>query len=273
YAGVVGCYNGFRTFGIKHGLYHLKPAHECEDREEMEKQLAHITLPSNTKIVMTGYGRVGHGAREIMALLPIKEVGSDSFMNDSFSTPVFTHLDVHQYNRRKADGGFDKGQFFTDPSGYESTFAPYCHVADMYVACHYWAEGAPFLFTREDVKDPKWKVSVVADISCDIDGPVASTLKPSTIADPIYGYNPHTESIDEVMKADNIAVMAVDNLPCELPKDASVDFGNELIKHVLPHLLGKDEQGIIANASETTLDGNLAENFKYLADYVAEAGS
>ena len=113
------------------------------------------------------------------------------------------------------------------------------------------------------------RLSVVADISCDIDGPVASTIRPSTIADPLYGYNPQTEKEADFMSADAIGVMAVDNLPCELPRDASKDFGNELVNNVIPHLLGDDPEKIIFRATETTLDGELNEPYKYLEKYVA----
>lgn len=267
YAGVVGCYNGFRTFGLKHNLYDLKPANQCDDRVEMEGELAKVKLPRNTKIALTGFGRVGHGAREIMSLVSIKEVESSAFLKESFDEPVFTHLDTEDYNVRTSEGGFDKREFYANGAGYESTFPQYCHEADMYMACHYWADGSPFLFTREDIKNPNWKTSVVADISCDIDGPVASTIRPSKIADPIYGYDPATESEIDFKTPGSIAVMAVDNLPCELPKDASEDFGNELIEHVLPCLLGEDLEGVIERASETDLEGNLTPGFSYLKDY------
>ncbi|MFZ6052902.1 NAD(P)-dependent oxidoreductase [Halocola ammonii] len=271
YAGVVGCYNGLRAFGKKHKIYDLKPAHECEDRKEMEGQLSKVELPKSTKFVLTGFGRVGHGAREILDLISIKEVESKDFLEKEFDQPVFTHLEVNEYNERIADGGFDKKEFYKDPAGYRSTFPRYCHQADMYIPCHYWAEGAPFLFTRQDAKHPDWKVSVVADISCDIDGPVASTLRPSTVADPFYGYDRYEEKETDFMAENAIGVMAVDNLPCELPKDASEDFGKELIKHVLPPLLGEDPDRIIGRASETNLEGELTDEFAYLEPYVASA--
>jgi alanine dehydrogenase len=269
YAGIVGCYNGFRTYGLKNDLYTLKPAHECDDRKEMEGELNKVELPSNTKIVMTGFGRVGHGAREIIELLPIKEVSPEEFLKESFDSAVFTHLHVDDYNERADGEEFNKKAFFEEGEGHVSTFPRYLKEADMYVACHFWKEGSPFIYTREDLKSKGIRTSVVADISCDIDGPVASTLRPSTISDPIYGYNPLTEKEDDFKKEDVIAVMAVDNLPCELPKDASEDFGNEFIKHILPALLGDDPTDIIARGSETTKDGELSPYFKYLEEYLA----
>ncbi len=267
YAGIVGCYNGLRTYGLKHGLYELKPAHQCEDRKEMEGELLKVRFIQGFKLVLTGFGRVGHGAREILDLLPIKEVDADTFLNADFDGPVFTHLGTDQYNARKSDGGFDKAEFYDDPSGYESTFPRFAHVADMYIACHFYGEGAPFLYTREDIRHPDWSIDTVADISCDIDGPVASTIQPSTIADPIYGYDPATEQVVDFRAENAIAVMAVDNLPCELPKDASEDFGEEFIKHVMPLLVNGDQDDILWRATETTLEGELTPHFAYLKDY------
>ncbi|WP_107038205.1 NAD(P)-dependent oxidoreductase [Brumimicrobium mesophilum] len=269
YAGIVGCYNGFRTYGLKHSLYNLKPAHQCVDRKEMESELCKIKLLKDTKIALTGFGRVGHGALEIMNMLPITEVSPEEFLEDVFNGPVFTHLGLADYIERNDGKEFDMEAFFEDGSGHKSNFPPYLHEADMYIACHYWENSSPFLVTREDLKNKNIRVSVIADISCDIDGPVASTIRPSTIADPIYGYDPINEQEVEFDNPNAIAVMAVDNLPCELPKDASIDFGNELIKSVFPALFGEDPQAIIERGSQTTKDGKLTYEFKYLADYVA----
>lgn len=198
----------------------------------------------------------------------IKEVSPEEFLNSDFDHPVYTVLGVEDYNKTTDGSEFDKKQFYADPTDkFESDFLKYAKVADMYIACHYWDNRSPFIFSREDAKDPDWNIKVVADVSCDIDCAVASTIEPSTIADPIYGYNTATESKDDFMKDDVIAVMAVDNLPCELPKDASVNFGEMFIEHVLQPLLGNDPENIIERASETK-DGKLTEHFAYLQDYV-----
>ena len=268
YAGIVGTYNGLLAFGKKHNSYNLKAANLCEDRVEMEAELAKVKLPSNAKIVLTGFGRVGHGAREILEKMKLKEVSSSEFLTKDFDQPVFTQLEVDDYFDRADGEPFDKFAFYESGEGHVSTFKRYLEVADMYIACHYWDSSSPFIFTRDDLKDPKNKISVVADISCDIDGPVASTIRPSTIADPLYGYNPITEAEDDYKKDGVICVMAVDNLPCELPKDASEDFGNELIKNIIPHLLGDDTDGVIARASQTNLQGHLTPRYQYLQNYV-----
>ena len=267
YAGIVGCYNGFLAYGLKHGLYSLKRANACEDRAEMEAQLENIKLPSNFKLVLTGSGRVGGGALEIIHKMGMKKVSPSDFLANSYNEPVYTQLNVADYNKRKDEAAFIKKEFFNDPTGYESDFLKYAQTANMYVACHYWDSRAPFIFTREDAKNQNWNISVVADVSCDIDCAVASTLRPSTIADPLYGYNPITEKEDDFYANNTIGVMAVDNLPCELPKDASVDFGKMFIEHVLEPLRGNDPDNIIARASETK-DGQLTSYFSYLEDYV-----
>lgn len=268
YAGIVGCYNGLRLFGLKHELFNLKKATECENRVELEEELKKVVLPSNTKIVLTGFGRVGYGAREIMDLLPIMEVSPEEFLNETFSEPVFTHLEVEDYFARKDGSEFDKKHFYANGGEYKSVFGEYAKAADMYIACHYWSSSSPVILPAEELRQPDLRLKVVADISCDVAGPIASTIRSSSIADPIYGYNPQTESEDDFMKAGNIAVMAVDNLPCELPKDASEDFGNELIKHIFPALFNEDPDNIIGRATETTAEGELSEFFEYLSDYV-----
>ncbi len=136
----------------------------------------------------------------------------------------------------------------------------------MYIAGHFYGNDAPYFYTREDAKHPNFRIRLVSDISCDIDGPVASTIEPSTIADPIYGYNPETESVDSIDKENVIAVMAVDNLPCELPKDASDHFGSVLMENIIPALFSYDENDIIVRAT-ICKDGKLGENFEYLSDY------
>jgi saccharopine dehydrogenase (NAD+, L-lysine forming) len=267
YAGIVGAYNGFLAWGKKMGTFDLKPANLCEDRKEMESELAKVKLPSNFKMVITGSGRVGGGAIETISHVAIKEVEPSAFLTHEFNEPVYTVLGVEHYNKAKDNSEFDKGLFYKDPSHFVSNFMPYALKSDMYMACHYWDNKAPYIFTRQDAKHPEWKIKVVADISCDVDCAVACTIQASTIADPIYGYDPVSESVTDYTKEGVIAVMAVDNLPCELPKDASVDFGEMFINNVLEPLLGNDPKGIIDRASETK-EGKLTPHFAYLQDYV-----
>lgn len=268
YAGIVGCYNGFRTFGLKHKLYSIKSANSCVNRLEVEEELKKVVLPPDTKIILTGYGRVGHGAREILDLLPIKEVTAEEFMTRTFNMPVYTQLEVEDYYARQDGTPFDKKDFYTYPEKYKSTFSRFISEADMYIPCHFWNNNSPYILTKEDLRLEDIRLSVVADVSCDIDEPIGCTIRSSSIIKPIYGYNPETENEDDFMKEGVIAVMAVDNLPCELPLDASQDFGNELIKHIFPALFVDDPDNIIGRGSETTLNGTLTPYFEYLTDYV-----
>lgn len=273
YAGIVGCYNGLLAYGKKHDLYDLKPAHECFDRKELEAELKKVNLPKDTKFVLTGKGRVGNGALEILKLIDIERISCKDIETKEFEGPVYAVLGVSEYNEHQEGQPFNRKEFYEDASNYKSTFPRLLSKIDMYIPCHYWDSKAPYIFTRDDLKRDDLRLSVVADISCDIDGPVASTLRPSTIADPLYGYSPQSEKEVDFMDKNAIGVMAVDNLPCELPRDASEDFGNELIKNIFPALLGGDDpQEILHRASETTLEGELNEPFEYLEGYVKGEG-
>lgn len=267
YAGIVGAYNALRGYGIRKGLFSLKPANECYDYAELKEQLKNVQFDQPVKIVLTGLGRVGGGAIEVMEHAGVKEVSYDAYLNDSFEGPVFAKLSVCEYNKKSDGSTCIQEEFFSDPDGYESDFMRFAVISDIYIACHFWDSAAPFIFTRDDMKHPEWKIDMVGDVSCDIDGPVACTLRPSTIADPFYGYDPASES--EVGFDDaHIGVMAVDNLPCELPRDASEDFGQALIEKVLDHLVNEDREGIIEGAT-ICKDGQLTEQFAYLSDYAA----
>ena len=267
YAGIVGCYNGLRAYGIKSGAYELKPAHECFDRKELELELKKVVPPANFKIALTGLGRVATGAIEILDLIALKKVTPNELLNNTYDEAVFAQLNVKDYNARNDGQEFEKRDFYEDPTDYYSTFPRFLEKIDLYIACHYWDSRAPFLFTREDLKSNQLQTNIVADISCDIDGPVASTLRPSTIADPLYGYDPLTESETDFKQENSIGVMAVDNLPCELPKDASEDFGKELVEKIIPPLLENDPEDIIGRAT-ITKNRKLTEHYSYLQNYL-----
>ena len=266
YAGIVGCYNGFLAQGKRTQSYDLKPANLCDDRKEMESELTKIKLEP-IKIVLTGSGRVGNGIIELINLIGIKEVSKEQFLNESFDQAVYVQLNTLDYNIRIDGSVSSKSDFYANPHLYKSDFLKYANVAEMFIAGHYYSADSPYLFTREQAKLSSFNIKTVADVSCDIDGPVACTIAPSTIANPIYGYNPLTELIDDITKPDVITVMAVDNLPCELPKDASEDFGAEMIKHILPCLLTEDPTNIIERATICE-NGKLTKHYKYLSNYV-----
>ena len=171
------------------------------------------------------------------------------------------------YNVRKDGAISDKQDFYQHPELYKSSFMKYAKEADIFIAGHYYSKDSPYLITKEDAKKSTFKIITVADISCDINGSIACTIHSSEIDVPVYGYNPITEKEDDFTKEGVIAVMAVDNLPSELPKDASVDFGNNLLENIFPILINEDKDDIIKNAT-ICQDGKLTPNFEYLRDYL-----
>ena len=267
YAGLVGAYNGFRALGLRDGLYSLPKVETLADLNAVKSELDKITVP-NIKILLTGTGKVAHGAKEILDHLGIKHISDALYLTSIFNEPVYCMADVMEYTKRKDGKVGEKFAFYKDPSDYESNFMPYAKETDYFIAGHFYGNNAPYLFTRDDAKHQDFKINLVADISCDIDGPVASTIRPSTIADPFYGYNPLTESETTFDDKDAITVMAVDNLPCELPKDASEGFGEAFLEHVIPAFFDEDHNRILERAQITTKEGGLTERFSYLKDYI-----
>lgn len=266
YAGIVGAYNGFRAYGLKYNSFTLPKAETLADQQELIAELRKIQLP-HIKVLLTGRGRVGNGAREILDGMGMRRVNVTEYLEEDFQEPVYCQIDASEYNKRKDGVRGNKADFFKNPMDYKSNFFRFAKVTDFYIAGHFYGQGAPYLYTREDAKQPEFKIKVVADISCDIDGPVATTIKPSTIADPIYGYDPQTESETNFIDTDAIAVMAVDNLPCELPRDASVGFGDAFLKNVIPAFFNEDKNGVLHRA-RMTQNGKLTERYSYLQDYV-----
>lgn len=266
YAGIVGAYNGFRALGLKNDSFQLPKAESLPDQKTLELELSKVNLP-NIKIVLTGKGKVGSGAKEILDAMKIKEVSVDDYLTTTFNEPVYTQIDVLDYNKRKDGRVIDKKDFYINPQEYNSDFMKFAKVSDMYIAGHFFGDGAPFIYTREDAKSADFNISVVADVSCDIDGPVATTIRPSTIADPIYGYHPGREEEVDFKDPEAVVVMAVDNLPCELPKDASEGFGDMFLEHVIPAFFNNDMDGVLERA-RMTQDGKLTTRYAYLQDYV-----
>lgn len=266
YAGLVGAYNGILAYGQRHELFDLKPAHQCFDLAEMKGHCGTLQLPA-IKIALTGNGRVSKGAMETLQAMNIEQVSPADFLAKDYDHAVFTQLRSADYNVRKDGAPYDSQSFFNKGEEYESGFAPFAKQADVLIAGAYWDIRQPVLFTKDDMRKDDFRIQVIADITCDIEGSIPSTKQPSTIDDPLYDYNPDTENLQRPLSgAKNVTVMAVDNLPNELPRDASDSFGRQLIDFVLPNLLGNDEKGMIAKASVTQV-GKLTEYFSYLQDF------
>lgn len=267
FAGIVGAYNGLLTYGKRYNLFELRRAYDCFDINELKLELRKINLPP-IKIVLTGAGRVAKGAMETLDTAGIRKVNPVDFLNKEYHEPVYTQLCSADYHERTAGGHFNREEFHSTPENYTSTFSKYTQTAQLLLGGAYWNPKAPVLFTKEEMKSPDFKIRVVADITCDIDGSIPSTKKSSTIEDPIYDYDPKTDSLFAPFSDESyITSMAVDNLPCELPRSASEEFGRDLIDRILKPLLTNDKEGIIKR-STVTENGKLTKQFKYLQDYV-----
>lgn len=271
FAGIVGAYNGLLAYGKKYKSYTLKPAHQCHDLEELWEELKKVTLPKGVKILLTGAGRVAKGAIEVLKKAKIRGVQENEYFVHH-EEPIFIQLDSDAYNEKidDADAEFDFQNFYDNPKQYDSTFYRFLPVTDILIAGAFWDPNAPVLFTEEDVQSEEFKIKVIADITCDIQGSVPTTLRSTTIDDGYYDIDRGSFTEKPAFSdKENITVMAIDNLPCEVPRDASKSFGDQLIKAVIPELLKGDNSEMIKKAT-IAKNGKLTSYFSYLTDYVQE---
>jgi alanine dehydrogenase len=268
WAGLVGTYNGIRAMCIRHKIPGLPHPQECRGLEDMMKKASSIRLPP-LRIAMTGDGRVAGGSEEMMSAFGIQKITLEDYLNKvNFEAPVYIQLDPEKYNRNKFGDAFKLPHFFTFPQDYTSNFSRFCDKTDVLIMAAYWDPRAPILFTSNHLKDNSFRIRVIADITCDLNGSVPTTIRTTTFKDPYFDYNPLTGREEQAFSDPaNITVMAIDNLPCGLPMEASMDFGYNLIKNVLPLLLYSDNENIIARATIAE-EGKLTANFHYLADWV-----
>jgi alanine dehydrogenase len=266
YAGIVGAYNSIRAFGIKFELFKLPRAETLSGKEALITHLKRLVLPP-LKFVITGTGKVGNGAKEVLDAIKIKEVSVENYLTKNYTQPVYTQIDVLEYNKRKDGQVLDFTDFYHNPKEYVSDFERFTKVSDIYITGHFHANEAPVILTQEMLQSNDCKIKVVADVSCDVNGPIVCTLRSSTIAEPLYGYFPSENKEVDVFHPAAVVVMAVDNLPCELPKDASEGFGEMFLEHVIPAFFNGDKDGILQRAKITT-KGKLTPRFSYLQDYV-----
>jgi saccharopine dehydrogenase (NAD+, L-lysine-forming) len=268
FAGIVGAYNGLWTYGKRYNTFTLRRAFDCFDVNDLKLELRKVNLPP-LKIILTGAGRVGKGAMETLDTAGIRKVSPADFLNQTFNEPVYVQLGSGDYHTRKDGGHFNREEFHKYPERYQSDFLKFTRVADILMAGAFWNPKAPVLFSKEDMMTSDFKIKVIADITCDIGGSIPSTKKASTIAEPIYDYNPSTDSTEPPLSNNKlVTVMAVDNLPCELPRSSSEEFGRDLIDKILPLFLNDDPDAILHRAT-ITKGGELTDTFTYLSDYAA----
>ncbi|PZX58021.1 NAD(P)-dependent oxidoreductase [Algoriphagus chordae] len=268
WAGIIGAYNAFWTYGKKTDLFDIKRANECVDLQDLHLELSKVQLPP-VKIILTGSGRVGNGAMEVLKSLKIREVSAHDFLHLYYDEPVYVKLSSSDYNRRKSDGGFDREEFYASPERYESHFQKFAEAGEILISGAYWDPDAPRLFDIKDIAADDFQLSVIADISCDIAGSIPTTLSSSSISDPVYDVDRQSgKKIPAFGSQTSISVMAIDNLPCELPRESSREFGIQLTKWVIPALL-EENSGILERAT-IARDGDLTIEFIYLTDFINE---
>ena len=267
FAGIVGAYNALITYGKKYDLYELKPANKCKDLQELKEELLKLSLPP-VKFVLTGTGRVAGGAQSILEHAGIKQVDAISFLNEDHNCAVYCKIGVKDYIKHSEKASWKESDFFEDPHGFVSDFEKFTNVADVFIAGHFWDNRSPVFFEIDQIKNEDFKISVIADISCDIAEPIPTTLRPSTISEPFYDVSRENNSEIPAFSDNNaISVMAVDNLPCELPRDASIDFGKHLLEEIIPLLVHGDKERVLENATICNM-GQLTESFSYMDSFV-----
>jgi alanine dehydrogenase len=267
YAGIVGAYNGLLTWGKKHHTFALKPAHKCKDFAEMKEELSKIEV-AKIKMVITGGGRVSRGAVEVLEHCNVKKLSPADFIDYDGKEAVYCLLEDGDLFERKDKSAWDNFHFYENHEEYNMKLKPYLSETDLLINGIYWEEDLPVFFTKEDTAGPMFRIKVIADVTCDVEGSIPITLRATPIQDPVIGWDPKAQKECDPFLANTIDVMAVTNLPAELPANASHGFGEDLIKYVLPEFL-KTESAILHRAKITTKEGKLNAPFSYLKDYVS----
>jgi len=268
WAGLAGTYNGLRAWCLRKGIANMLPPQACSGLEEMMKQARNAKLPP-VKIAVTGDGRVAGGAEEMLGAFGIQKITVEEYLGKNhLNRAVYAQLDPSKYNINKEDVPFDLTHFFSHPEDYASNFSRFRNKTDVLIMAAYWDPNAPVLFTPGDMKSPDFRIRVIADITCDIRGSVPSSIRTTTFEAPFYDYNRDTGAEEPAFgNPESVTVMAIDNLPCGLPREASMDFGYYLIRSVLPLLQGGDSEEIIERATIAE-NGKLTRRYEYLSEWV-----
>lgn len=264
FAGIVGAHNGIMAYGNRSKEFHLGRVKEVKDYLELIHTYFGLKLPA-IKIAVTGSGRVAHGILEIMNLMDVQQVEPDEFKSRNYTYPVYVHLKGRDLYLHKETNTYERNDFHTHPENYRCLFKEFLPHTHILMNGIYWEPGIPPLFTKDDLQDDEFNLTTIADITDDAHGSVPCNLGDAHSDDPIYGVNTITFEKEAPYHHNCIDVMAVGNLPNELPRDASRFFGEQLIKYVLSDLLSGGNE-IIRKA--TMLDkGKLTANYIHLEDY------
>ncbi|MCF3111768.1 NAD(P)-dependent oxidoreductase [Niabella sp. CC-SYL272] len=264
FAGIVGAHNGLMAYGNRTGLFSLERVYKQKNFKELIHTYFGLRLP-NLKIAITGSGRVAHGLLEIMNLMGVHEVEPDEYLERRFNYPVYTQLKGYDLYEQPINKTYNRQDFHEHPQKYISRFAPYTRQTDILLNGVYWYDGVPRLFEAADIKKKDFIIETIADVSDDENGSVPINKRTQTIDDPVYGIDRETGAITAPYLKSSIDIMAVGNLPNELPRDASRYFGEQLIKFVLDDLLHKGSE--ILRRATIAQNGMLTAHYAYLQDY------
>ncbi len=270
FAGMVGAHNGMWTFGQRTNRFHLPRLRYFRDYKEAKDWYKEMKIPP-MRIVLTGTGRVARGARQVLIDMGIRQISPESYLAGYFpQEPVFTQLESSDYVRHKEGKAFEKAEYYEFPERFESSFEPYLSKTDLFINGIFWHKKAPAFFTVADMQKPSFSIQVIADVTCDIapESSIPSTLKASTIAEPAFGFDPATGLEAPPFQSNCVDMMTIDNLPSELPRDASEYFGNQFIQYVLPELLNMEKSKVIERAT-IAVNGTLGPHYEYLTNYVS----
>lgn len=266
FAGVVGAHNGMMAYGERTGLFKMDRVYKQRSFRELIHTYFGLRLP-NVKIAVAGSGRVAHGVLEIMNLMGIHEVEPDEYLTRRFAYPVYTQLKGADLYRHRQSGTYNRLDFHEHPGDYTCTFLPYTRQTDILMNGVYWEQGVPRLFEKEDARSEEFIIQTIADITDDANGSVPINLGDQPIENPVYGVDKSTLEKTAPYLSGSIDIMAVGNLPNELPRDASRYFGEQLIKHVLEDLVGNGSA--LLDRATLVKEGKLTPPFSYLSDYAA----
>ena len=263
-AGIVGAHNGMMAYGERSGLFHLERVYLQKDFKELIHSYFGLKLP-NVKIAVTGSGRVAHGILEVMNLMEVIEVEKDEFVSREFTYPVYVQLKGADLYRHAIRGSYNREHFHAHAEEYECLFDQYIPHTDILMNGVFWDMTIPRLFAIKRVSDPDFRIQVIADITDDTNGSIPVNLGDQSIENPVYGVDRFSFQKTPPYQSNSVDIMAVGNLPNELPRDASKYFGEQLIKYILPDLLGNGSRVI----EEATIvkKGVLTPRFEYLRDY------
>jgi len=264
FAGVVGAHNGIMAYGQRTGQYHLERVYKQQSFRQLIHTYFGLKLP-NIKVAITGSGRVAHGLLEVMNLLGIIEVDPDEYLERNFAYPVFTQLKGADLYKHKLTDTYNREDFHRHPQNYLCKFYEYTKATDILMNGIYWDKQMPRLFEWENMSEPSFRIKTIADITDDKGGSVPCNLGDTRMEEPVYGVDKISRQKTEPYLPGSVDVMAVGNLPNELPRDASRYFGEQLIKYVLEDLL-KGGSAVIDRATMLK-SGILTGPFLYLREY------